>query len=305
MRRTRRRSAGFHSFARVVTGTGETLRARLRYKPRPMVSERRINVDGVEIFVREAPAPDGRPPVLYIHGVPTNADDWTAFLERTGGIALDLPGFGRSDKPNNFDYSIDGYGAFLEAFAAAIGLERYSLVMHDWGSVGLMLAQAAPERVERLVIMNAVPFLPGYRWHRTARLWRAPLLGELSMGFSSRALTRFSLREGLAGRAKPQDAFVNYIWDHFDQGTQRAILRLYRASSPDVLARAGEGLGGIKCPALVVWGAEDPYLPARFADDYAQTLGGDARVEVLDGVRHWPWVDRPEVVDSVTGFLLD
>ena len=269
-----------------------------------MTTERRVNVDGVEVFVREAPATGGRAPVLYVHGVPTNADDWTAFQDRTGGIALDLPGFGRSDKPNNFDYSIDGYGAFLEAFAAAIGLERYSLLAHDWGVVGLALAQAAPERVERLVVMNAVPLLPGYRWHRTARIWRTPLLGELSMGFSSRALTRLSLREGLAGRAKPPDSFVSYIWDHFDQGTQRAILRLYRASPPDVLARAGDALGGIQCPALVVWGAEDPYLPAGFAQGYADALGGDARVEVLDGVRHWPWIDRPAVVEQVAGFLL-
>ena len=46
------------------------------------------------------------------------------------------------------------------------------LVVHDWGVVGLLWAMRHPERVERLVVMNAVPFLPGYRWHRTARIWR-------------------------------------------------------------------------------------------------------------------------------------
>ena len=52
--------------------------------------------------------------------------------------------------------------------------------------------------------------------------------------------------------------------DHFDQGTQRAILRLYRSSPPDVLAAAGERLGELDVPALVVWGTRDPYIPARF-----------------------------------------
>ena len=76
------------------------------------------------------------------------------FLERGGGIAPDLPGFGNSAKPADFDYSIEGYADFLEAFVDALGLERFSLVVHDWGVVGLALAQRRPERVERLVIVR-------------------------------------------------------------------------------------------------------------------------------------------------------
>ena len=67
------------------------------------VAERRLQVGDVQIFVREAPPPDDRPPALYVHGNPTNSDDWLPFLERTGGIAPDLPGFGRSGKPAHFD----------------------------------------------------------------------------------------------------------------------------------------------------------------------------------------------------------
>ena len=54
--------------------------------------------------------------------------------------------------------------------------------MHDWGSVGLAFAQRLPERVERLVLTACVPFVPGYRWHRVARGWRTPLVGELADG---------------------------------------------------------------------------------------------------------------------------
>jgi pimeloyl-ACP methyl ester carboxylesterase len=90
--------------------------------------------------------------------------------------------------------------------------------------------------------------------------------------------------------------------EHFDQGTQRAILRLYRSSPSDVLERAGGKLGELSMPALVVWGAQDPYIPVRFARDYARTLP-DARLEIYEDAGHWPWLDRPELIDRVVEFL--
>ncbi len=89
--------------------------------------------------------------------------------------------------------------------------------------------------------------------------------------------------------------------DHFDQGTQRAILRLYRSSPPDVLAAAGTRLGELSGPALVVWGKRDPYIPARFGNAYANALGAEL-VELADA-GHWAWLDRPDVVDRVVEFV--
>jgi haloalkane dehalogenase len=113
------------------------------------VAERREAVAGMVIRWREA-STDGRPPVLYLHGVPDSSWLWLPFLGRTGGIAPDLPGFGQSAKPAYFDYSLDGYARFLEEFTAAAGLERVSLVLHDWGGVGLAFAQRFPERIVAL-----------------------------------------------------------------------------------------------------------------------------------------------------------
>ncbi len=118
-----------------------------------------------------------------------------ASCERSGGLAVDLPGFGRSGKPGYLRYTIDEYDRFIERFLDELEVERVQLVVHDWGAVGLAFAQRLPERVERLVIINAVPLLPGYRWHRMARVWRTPGLGELAMGTTD----RFTLRAALAG----------------------------------------------------------------------------------------------------------
>ena len=268
------------------------------------VDERRAEIGGIEIFWREAAPTDGGAPVVYVHGVPTSSDDWLPFLKRTGGLALDLPGFGRSGKPSDFPYSIEGYAGFLDAWLSEAGVDRYRLVVHDWGAVGLALAEFAPERVERLVIVNAVPFLPGYHWHRVARVWRTPLAGEIFMGLTFQRNLRRGLAAGMPDGEVPDD-FFDSIWSHFDHGTQRAILKLYRSAPPDVLAAAGERLGTLTAPALVVWGTPEPYIPVEFAQRYADALGGPARVEELPGARHWLWVGRPETVDLIADFLLE
>jgi pimeloyl-ACP methyl ester carboxylesterase len=260
--------------------------------PMPAVSEHTDTLGDQPLFWRSAEGDE--PPVLYVHGVPTSSDDWVPFLERTGGIAPDLPGFGRSGKRGDLDFTMPGYDRFVEAFLDHVGVERVRLVVHDWGVVGLLWAQRFPERVEGLVVMNAVPLLPGYRWHRFARAWRAPVIGEIAMGLSTRWVAR---RSGMPAAAADE------AWAHFDQGTQRAILSLYRASPEDALARAGLELGAIDCPALVVWGDLDPYITPDFAEAYARALGGEAEVLHLSDAGHWAWHDRPDVIDRIAAFL--
>jgi pimeloyl-ACP methyl ester carboxylesterase len=252
------------------------------------IAERHAQIGGVDVLWRQA----GDAPILYLHGVPAAGWHWEPFLSRTGGIAPDLPGFGRSGKPGDFDYTIAGYDRFIEEFCDAVGLERVTLVMHDWGSVGLAFAQRMPERVERLVLTAVVPFVPGYRWHRVARAWRTPLLGELVMGFTTRYGFRRSLPPELADRA----------YAEFDHGTQRAVLRLYRTSPPEVLARHGERLGELRCPALLEWPTRDPYIGAEFGQRLADALGGEARLELVDA-GHYPWLERPELIDRVASFV--
>lgn len=266
------------------------------------VDEHTTEFDGQPIFwhaAGRAEADDA--PVLYVHGVPTNSDDWIPFLERTGGLAPDLPGFGRSGKGGHLDYSIDGIAGFIEHFLDEIvGVDRVKLVVHDWGAAALAFAQRHPERIERLVICNAVPLLPDYRWHRVARMWRRPFVGEMAMGLTSRRTLERALRPAFTGPVP--EGFAAAAMRHFDQGTQRAILRLYRSAPESRLSSAGRELSSITAPALVVWGAHDPYIPAHFGDVYAARLPG-ARVEHVGDAGHWPWLDRPDVIERIATFL--
>ena len=86
------------------------------------VQEHHEDIDGQPIFWRSAPGEGA--PVLYVHGVPTSSDDWVPFLERTGGLAPDLPGFGRSSKRGDLDYSIAGTVTVLLLIYLAYALLR-------------------------------------------------------------------------------------------------------------------------------------------------------------------------------------
>ena len=101
------------------------------------------------------------------------------------------------------------------------------------------------------------------------------------MGFT----TRWGLRREL-----PRE-LADAAWETFDHGTQRAILKLYRSAPPEVLARAGERLGEVRAPALILWAEDDPYLPAEFGRRHADALGGEVTLELVEG-GHWH-VARP------------
>jgi pimeloyl-ACP methyl ester carboxylesterase len=263
-----------------------------------------VMVDGVSTFFRRVKG-DG-PPTVFVHGNPSHSEDWQPFLERIDGpaIAFDLPGWGRSERPSpaDFDYSMYGLARFTTRFLQRMAVEDHSLVVHDWGALALIGAQEEPDRVKRLVIVNAVTLLPGYRWHRTARVWRTPGLGELSNRIWTRRLLDLGLRESRGDWSRHDPAFVNSIWDHLDGATFEAILRLYRSAPPDELAAAGERLGAIRAPTLVVWGGRDRYIPARWGPAYAARLPNSRLLEV-PRAGHWPWIDDPGVVDQVIRFL--
>lgn len=255
------------------------------------VQTRTDELDGQPVCWQQA----GDVPVVYLHGVPTNGRQWVPFLERTGGIAPDLPGFGASGKRGDLPFDLPFFAGWVGRFLDARGLDRIRLVGQDWGGAfAAAFAQAQPERIERLVLMDAVPLIAGYRWHRWARAWRTRGLGEVAVG----ATWPWVLRA--AGIPEPLRGVIDPF---LDGGTQRAILALYRSADPEVLAAAGDRLGTVRCPALVLWGARDPYIPPRFCDAYAALLGGEVEREVLDGAGHWPWVGRPDVVDRVATFV--
>lgn len=268
------------------------------------IEELEFVVNGVRVFARRLPG-DGTP-VVYCHGNPTHGEDWLPFLERGEGpaLAIDMPGWGRSDRPDpaRFDYSMYGLSAFLEMCFDELGIGRRKLVVHDWGGLALIGAQRRPDLVEKLVAINLVPLLAGYRWHWVAQIWRRRGLGELANATATKASMELVMRQLSGNRRAMPPQFIEMIWRHLDHGTDQATLALYRHADPDRLAVAGRDLGRLSCPSLVLWGANDPFLRPRFAEAYADALP-DSTLRLVPAAGHWPWIDDVRVVDDVLDFL--
>jgi pimeloyl-ACP methyl ester carboxylesterase len=261
------------------------------------VDEHTITTAHGPVYYRSAPS-SGIVPV-YLHGIPTSSDEWTGFLELTGGIAPDLIGFGRSAKGGHLDYSLGGLAGYVEELLEELEIERAAVVAHDWGAaVAAVLAARRPELAERVALFNPLPLIDGFRWPEVVRWCRRPLIGELVMGSVSRRMLARALRRGSVDPGAWPDERLASVWEQFDQGTQRAILRLHRSTPESALE---DTLRELRIPALVVWGDRDPWLDAGLGEAYAARLP-QATFERLDA-GHWPWLEHPETIERVARFL--
>jgi len=123
---------------------------------------RTAQIDGLSIFYREAGPKDG-PTLLLLHGLPSSSRMFEPLLSRLADlyhlIAPDYPGFGHSDwpDPKSFAYTFDHYAEIMSHFTEALGLSRYTLYMQDYGGpVGFRMALAHPDRIEALIVQDAV-----------------------------------------------------------------------------------------------------------------------------------------------------
>jgi pimeloyl-ACP methyl ester carboxylesterase len=263
------------------------------------VREGIVTVAGVRSPVIEAGPEGAAEAVVYVHGNPGSRLDFRDLVARTGefarAISPDIPGFGDADKPHprEFRYRVRAIGAHLAKMLEQLGVRRAHFVGHDFGgpfSIGAVLAR--PQAAGSLSFINT-GILKGYRWHKWARIWRAPILGELFM----LSLNQKNFKKGF--HRLPPD-FVDQMWRHFDARTKRVVLDLYRGTNTEDMSAVADALRRLDLPSIVIWGVHDRYVPVEFADSNREAL---PRVTVhrIEKAGHWPFIDRP---DEVAGFLL-
>ena len=141
------------------------LLAQAQGKERPVehaTSYRTIQIDGLSIFYREA-GPKDASTILLLHGFPSSSRMFEPLFARLSDryhlVAPDYPGFGHSDwpEPKRFDYTFDHIASVIDDFTRAMGLSHYTLYMQDYGGpVGFRMVLAHPQRVQALIVQNAV-----------------------------------------------------------------------------------------------------------------------------------------------------
>jgi pimeloyl-ACP methyl ester carboxylesterase len=281
------------------------------------VKHRTIEIDGVEIFYRDAGSPNA-PVLLLPHGYPSSSFQFRNFMpalaDRWHLIAPDYPGFGYSGTPDwtRFAYTFDGYADFLERFTTAINLTRYALYLHDYGSqIGLRLAMKAPERVAALIIQNGDiyegEFGPKYKVLKD--YWANPTpegrekLGEAvsEEGFRSEFVGEVS--EHLIERISPD--LWKLSWPLMQQPQRREIMIGLMEDLRENLnwfPRYQAYLREHRPPTLIVWGPQDGYMPEGAAQAYLRDLP-DAELHLLDG-GHWALeTNLDEIVTLARDFL--
>ena len=267
----------------------------------------RIAVGSIGSPVIEAGPEHAREAVVFVHGNPGSSTDWVALVDAVGeigrAVALDMPGFGQAQTPRDFSYQVSSYADFLQDALTELGIDRVHLVVHDFGGpFGLLWGLQHPAAWASVVLID-IGVLPGYRWHAMARRWRTPVLGELLQAWIPRSAWRRSMQKSNP-RGLPDD-FVEKMYDDYDRATRRAVLALYRATpDPEQAASTlGPALAELRKPALVVWGAKDPFAGAEFAERQRDFF--DVRdVVILPDSGHWPFQDDPVPVEqAVVAFL--
>ncbi|WP_206616013.1 alpha/beta fold hydrolase [Rhizobium hidalgonense] len=280
-----------------------------------LVRHRRITVAGVETFYREAGRHDA-PVLLLPHGYPCSSHEFRNLMPRLADrwrlIAPDFPGAGYSGTPGDFDYSFDGYAAWLEAFAGALEIDRFALYLHDFGSpIGARLAIKDPRRIVALIIQNGdIPYEDalGPKYADIEATWRLP-----------RAEMRKVLAEAISEEIF-QEEFLNDLPPHLADTIPPDLWKLHwslmtprrKEIAIDLIAGLKENrawfpqhrkyLSENKPPTLIVWGPHDHYMPEKSARAYLRDLP-DAELHLLGG-GHWLLETHPgEVAALMRDFL--
>jgi pimeloyl-ACP methyl ester carboxylesterase len=271
------------------------------------VRSARLEAAGVSSPLIEAGPPDAAEAIVFVHGNPGSSTDWTSLVESAGevgrAVAFDMPGFGAARAPSGFGYDIASYATFVDAALRELGIERAHLVLHDFGGpFGLFWGIAHPDQWASVVLIN-IGVMPGYSWHSMAKRWRTPVLGELVQAWIPRWGWRRTMQK--SGPRGLPERFVDKMYDDYDRDTRQTVLKLYRAT-PDpgeTAAELGAALAPLEKPALVVWGAADPFIDVQFAERQREFFDVQD-VVVLEQSSHWPFQDDPQSVErAVVPFL--
>jgi pimeloyl-ACP methyl ester carboxylesterase len=264
-----------------------------------------VVVGDVRIPVLRGGPEDATEAVVFVHGNPGAGSDWLDLMrpvaEFAQVIAPDMPGFGGAEKRADQDYTLAGYARHLGGIIDALGLTRVHLVAHDFGGPwSLTWAAANPDRVASVTLVNTGVMLD-YTWHRVARIWRIPIVGEIVQRMATRRAVSALLAHDNPGLHRD---WVTRIANHLQPwGTRRAVLRLYRTTTYAMMDALVEPLRARDLPCLVVWGPQDVYLPAVQAERQREPFPS-AQIHVIPGAGHWSFLERPDlVVPLVVGHL--
>lgn len=244
-----------------------------------------IEIDGLDIFYREAGSPDN-PTILLLHGFPTSSHMFRnlmlALSDSYHLVAPDYPGYGNSSMPlvDEFDYTFDNLADIMDRFVQTVGLSQYSLYLMDYGApIGFRLATKHPEKVQTLLIQNGNAYDEGLQefWDPFRAYWsdRSEENANQLRAFLEIGGTQWQYLTGVRDASAISPDNWNMDQRFLDRpGNQEIQLALFYSYSsnlplyPEWQAYMRE----YQPPALITWGKNDPIFPESGAHPYKRDL---------------------------------
>ncbi|MCK4869499.1 MAG: alpha/beta fold hydrolase [Gammaproteobacteria bacterium] len=234
------------------------------------IKDKYIEVNGIN--TRYWRAGNKGPVVLLVHGFAASAEYWMYNVEALAKhfrvIAVDMVGFGKSDKPK-IKYSADVLAEFIKNFLDVLKIKKVNFIGHSLGgAIGLKFAIDYPEYLEKLILVDSAGF--GQELPHGLKILTLPFIGRFLMHFNQRQLYAKALRAYAYQKKEITDEFVDKMFEIFNlPETKRTILAMLRQHATYFGARLCsikpilDNVDKIKAPTLIIWGAEDRMLPFK------------------------------------------
>lgn len=232
------------------------------------------------------------PALVLVHGLGASAESWRDSMRLLAKgyrvIALDLPGYGKSDKPRG-DYSIPHYAAVIGEFIDALGVDRVALAGNSMGGwMAVLAALERPEKVSHLILVNSAGLQRG----------KYP---PVNLNPGTKEEQKALMLALFADPSFVTPKAVDAQWEYRKEirGTVNAMLEALKAGAQPLDDR----LKDIKVPTLIIWGRKDALIPAEFAERFARGIPG-SRLAMIEDAGHLPQIEKPHAFSrAVRGFV--
>jgi pimeloyl-ACP methyl ester carboxylesterase len=279
------------------------------------VSYKKADVDGFNVFYREAGAKDA-PTILLLHGFPTSSHMFRDLIpllaDRFHVVAPDLPGFGQSDMPSRdtFTYTFDNIAAVMDRFTEVIGLQRFAIYVFDYGApTGFRIAAKHPDRITAIISQNGNAYEEGLSdgWNPIRAYWQdaSKANRDALRAFLKPETTMWQYTHGVTdGSSVSPDG---YALDNFylaRPGADDVQLDLFGDYKSNVALYPAfqEYFRAQKPPFLAVWGKSDPFFLPPGADAFKRDIP-NAIVKFFDTGHFALETHASEIASAIRNFL--